>query len=243
MGEAGNAWWYLVAVVCAVNVGMALQSLVIRPWLSWRKRMAARAQETPEVKTCGSMYLTKDGRQMASAKQSFISQIFGVFWRALTAKACWYGRLTSYTAKRCPTSIFWRDTGQLEDRSLAVLVAICTYVMRRFAIAHGILQRVNRHPTIWPCHFIALLLCFPCFHISNLFFKFAYMLNHRRLSRICREYIVLSRDNLLVKFDSLGLDLGQRLEVYQSHCNIASHLKATNSGCDLTNVHDFPPEK
>lgn len=76
---------------------------------------------------------------------------------------------------------FWHV---IEDRTLALLVAVCTYVMRRFTVAHGLLQRVHQRSSNRGCQLAALLLCLPCFHANNLAFKIAYTINQRRLSRI-----------------------------------------------------------
>src|SRR5580704_17383802 len=58
----------------------------------------------------------------------------------------------------------------LENRALAGLVAICTEIMRRFAIAHRSLKLLDEAAVKGRYQLVALLLCFPIFHASNLAF-------------------------------------------------------------------------
>src|SRR3990172_1887573 len=81
--------------------------------------------------------------------------------------------LANRASKGIPAVFRWHV---LEDRALTILIAICTYVMRKFAVAHGLLQRINHGPYKRGHQLVALLLSLPCFHASDFFFKCAYLL-------------------------------------------------------------------
>ena|SRR6266481_6786321 len=79
-------------------------------------------------------------------------------------------------------SSFW-----LEERFLILAVAICTKVMRRFAILRSGFDAISDKSRFDIFKFVALLVCFRRFQLSHLFFKLAYTLNQRRLRRLCFE--------------------------------------------------------
>ena len=65
----------------------------------------------------------------------------------------------------------------LKDRLLVLLVTGCTYPMRGFGIACIRLQHIGEGSGSNLLQLISLLLSFPCFKASNVFFKMAYRLN------------------------------------------------------------------
>ena len=96
------------------------------------------------------------------------------------------------------TNKFNKRTGLavlIEDTLSPIFVTICTYPMRWFGIAHGFFKRIHDSSIPWGYKLIALFLTFPCFYASDFFFKCAYFLNHRRLSRIGRECAALGGQN------------------------------------------------
>ncbi len=50
--------------------------------------------------------------------------------------------------------------------------------------------------------FIFLLFTFPCFHLSNFFFKLTYTLQQRELVRLGRELVQLDGQDLSLQFDN-----------------------------------------
>jgi hypothetical protein len=80
----------------------------------------------------------------------------------------------------------------IEDRVLGALGAASSRVMKRFAAAHRLLQRVNQRSANAGCQLAARLGCLACFHANELAFQVAYTLNQRRLSRLTREEGVTS---------------------------------------------------
>ncbi len=111
----------------------------------------------------------------------------------------------------------------LEESLLIALVAVCTNIMRGFTRSHLWLQRVSKSPKL-TCGFqlVPLLLCFPCFHISNFFFKFAYSLNQRRALLINQKNAALGVDNFRIEFCDLPIENGSVAQTYHRLCDIFS---------------------
>ena len=101
--------------------------------------------------------------------------------------------------------------------------------MRQFAIAHRFLQGVYHRPNKWGYQLIALLLCIPCFHLSDFFFKCAYLINHRRLVSIGRKSAALGGQNGALKLNDLSLNIRDRFKLKEALCNVRSELEAGNS--------------
>ena len=80
----------------------------------------------------------------------------------------------------------------IEYGLLSALIAVCTYPMRGFAVCHRFLKTIDDSSGVWGVKFVALLLCFPCFHACNFCFKSAYFLGHRKLLCIGRQRFTLS---------------------------------------------------
>lgn len=73
---------------------------------------------------------------------------------------------------------------ELEQGFMPTVVAICTYAMRGFSVCGLWLQGKSKRSTSIVGQLVPLLLCFPCFKLGQLFFKFAYLLNCRRIARL-----------------------------------------------------------
>lgn len=91
------------------------------------------------------------------------------------------------------TSVANQHIRTAEDRFLAVLITICTNRMRGYARLHSRLYCISERAHSSVFQFVTLLLCFPCFHLSNLFFKITYALQKRRA-------LLLSRKNAALGF-------------------------------------------
>jgi hypothetical protein len=79
----------------------------------------------------------------------------------------------------------------LEVRLLAILVAVCAKPVRWFAVLHARFHHASQSSWVDSLKLVTLLLSFPCFKISHLFFKFAYALQQRRLLLLGGEDLFL----------------------------------------------------
>ena len=113
---------------------------------------------------------------------------------------------------------------QLQDRSAAVLVAVCTYPMRWLGAAALRLRRVNKRSRGGLVQFVSLLCFFPCLYASQLCFKAAYLLNHRRLLRVSGERFGLKSKYQGLELNRFGLDVGQLVELAEAHRKIRGCL-------------------
>src|SRR5665811_2067280 len=80
-----------------------------------------------------------------------------------------------------------RMPAALQERLEAPLIAICTNCMGWFAVLHSLFRNEGEKASPQVLQFVALLICIPCFQCSHFFFKLAYVLNQRRLLRLCGE--------------------------------------------------------
>ena len=130
----------------------------------------------------------------------------------------------------------------LKDHSGAVLVALCAYPMRWFGTAHAFFKSVHNSQSVPnTLKLVSLLLCFPCFHASDFFFKLAYFINHRRLIRIGRKCAALGGQNGALKLNHLSLDFGQRVELEKALRDVTSELEAGNRALNECHVHVDTP--
>jgi hypothetical protein len=83
----------------------------------------------------------------------------------------------------------------LENGFDSMLITACTYLMRRFAMAVGWLQAASKNSCSDLGKLIAILLSIPCFKISNLCFKVAYLLQQRELIRLGRKCAALGGED------------------------------------------------
>ncbi len=146
-------------------------------------------------------------------------------------------RLTGWANKNYPLVI----VSWLEDCTTPIIVAFCAYPMRWFGSLARFFQCVNHSRTRipWTYQLIALLFFFPCFQVSDFFFKVAYTLNHRKLLRLGRECARLGGQNRVLEINNLSLDLGERLEMKKTLCDITSGLEAKNRALKHSHInHD-----
>jgi hypothetical protein len=108
----------------------------------------------------------------------------------------------------------------------SLLETACTNIMRRFSGSCLFFQRVSECPAPNLFKLIALLLSFPCFEISHLFFKFAYAFQHRRALILCRKRGIVSVDQLGLEFQKLPLKRRSIAETYHSLRDILSRLES-----------------
>src|SRR5262249_9795541 len=137
--------------------------------------------------------------------------------------------------KDCPTLMTYQNRGPhglpkllLQDRLAAVAIAVCTYVMLWVGAAHVFLNRISRHAPSDLGKLVALLLCFPCFEISNFFFKLAYLFQQRRLRRIGLKCASLGGENYAVEFDDLVLNHDSVAEAYHCLSDFACRLNRSH---------------
>lgn len=90
--------------------------------------------------------------------------------------------------------------GPLERGYFAIVVAIYTYPMRWLDAAFTALQHIGVHTRSKRLHFIVIFLSVPCFKASHFFFKLAYLMQQRRLSRIGRYCALHGGEDLSVHF-------------------------------------------
>src|SRR5689334_19073321 len=84
---------------------------------------------------------------------------------------------------------------------LAMLVACSAYFVRKFGTAHSFFYYISERTQPYVFKFILLLLCVPCFYISNLFFEITYSLQQRKLVRLGRECVRLGGHDESLQFD------------------------------------------
>lgn len=79
---------------------------------------------------------------------------------------------------------------KLKYRLDATLIATSAYAMEFFGWLSVALQRIGKRWSVWGqlFEFIAILLSIPCIKVSHFFFKIAYSVQIRHLSRIRREH-------------------------------------------------------
>src|SRR5260370_10731742 len=129
-----------------------------------------------------------------------------------TSVSCMNFRLTSTASKEHPS---FRVMLGLQDRATAIVVTLCTYPMRGFGSLARFFKRIYDAPIApWRAYqLVALLLFFPCFYISDFFFKIAYSLNHHRLLRLGRECARLGGQDHTLKLNYLSLHFSQRINL------------------------------
>ncbi len=140
-------------------------------------------------------------------------------------------RSTGRTEVAGPCVRSW--SSMLDDRYSALAVAIFTNEMRRFARASLWLKHAGeaRMPNV--LKLVALLLSIPCFKVSHLFFKLAYLVNCRRLRR-------LSGQNLFLEFYDGRVATGRVVDILQSLRQIKHRLERTDTAKNLRNHSSSP---
>ncbi|MEH2678668.1 hypothetical protein DXU02_11165 [Rhizobium leguminosarum] len=79
----------------------------------------------------------------------------------------------------------------MQERFGVFVVAVCTYLVGRFAILHSGLYPIRKNTRWKLLQLVTLLLTLPCFEPSQIFFKIAYSVNKRRLSGLRGQNFVL----------------------------------------------------
>jgi hypothetical protein len=108
------------------------------------------------------------------------------------------------------------------------LVALATYAMKWFGGAHGWFQQIAENSYTEFGEIVARLLAFPCFKLSNLFFKIAYTLNQRRALVMSRKCAALGLKDFGIQFDDLGIKGAGRLKVLHRLRDIHDALERRN---------------
>jgi len=124
---------------------------------------------------------------------------------------------------------------RLEKRLLVVLVAICTKHMEWFASFHAFFQRIGENARTDFGELVALLICVPCFQTSHFFFKIAYLINQRRLRRLCGE-------NLFLEFYDRPVARGGIVNTLQSLRYIKHGLEDAEA-CNQFSRHDVSSKR
>ena len=75
-----------------------------------------------------------------------------------------------------------------------------------FAFAHIWLQKVSERIPSKVGQLISLLLCIPCFELSNVLFKFVYLSRQRRLALLGAQTALLGGQDLSLQFPDLSFD-------------------------------------
>ena len=98
---------------------------------------------------------------------------------------------------------FW-----LEDAALALLITVCTNVMRWFTALHFRLQRVGKRLMEAGnlLEFIPLLLSTPVFQASHFLFKLAYCFQQRKQLLLRRKCAAVGFQEFGLEFEELELD-------------------------------------
>jgi hypothetical protein len=91
----------------------------------------------------------------------------------------------------------------LQVRFLAICGAICAYAMKWFSVAHRVLYHKSHHARSDIAKLIAGLISLPVFQASHLFFKFAYLLNRRRIALLGGEDLFPEISDGRISFDSI----------------------------------------
>jgi hypothetical protein len=105
----------------------------------------------------------------------------------------------------------------MQDGSFPMFETFCAGIMRGFAFLHTVLYDHHKRTRWQFVQLVSLLLAFPCFKISHLFFKFAYSLQQRRLRLLCGE-------DFFLKFYDRRVAAGGIVNVLQSLREIKSGL-------------------
>lgn len=149
----------------------------------------------------------------------------------------------SLTSRANQQPIVIDSVTRLEVCAAPIIVALCAYPMRWFCALARFFQGIQNESGSRPRfhQLIALFLFFPCFHVSDFFFKIAHTLNHRRLLRLSSECVRLRFQNGALKIYDFSLDLRHRLEVKKALCDVTGSLEAKNRTLYSHQVnHDFP---
>lgn len=130
------------------------------------------------------------------------------------------------------SSMFRRDC--LHNLQLPTLEALCTKPVRWCGAASLWLQHESERSCCNALQLIFVLLSFPCFKLSHLFFKLAYAVNHRKLRRLCSE-------DLFLNFYNGRVADGGVVDILQSLREIESGLNGADPCLDFRDHIVAPP--
>lgn len=118
---------------------------------------------------------------------------------------------------------------KLQYRFDSILIAACTYAMKRLGRLSILLQRKGEtwFPRYQLLKFIPFLLSIPPFKASHFFFKLAYSVQERRLRLSCSQEFFL-------KFYDRRIATGSVVNILQSLRNIESGLNGAEASEYLT---------
>jgi hypothetical protein len=133
-----------------------------------------------------------------------------------------------------------RKTMQLEDALFSFLIAFCTKPMNWFGAACLFFQNASKRPSKNLFQLIPLLLSFPCFEISHLFFKLAYFFQQRKALILSRKCTVVGIDDFGLEFDKLPLKRGSIPETYHCLRNILCRLERSQGARECGHVNHSP---
>ena len=134
-------------------------------------------------------------------------------------------------------NMFWRFLDWVQDRLAAILVAVCAYQMRWFAIRHRFFKGISDTSPPRFCQFVALFLCVPCFHASNFFFQNLFALNERKLFYQSRVQARLGFPTLLLKLEDSGFDVYGPFQVEKRLAEFKRRLDAAGGDRYACTVH------
>lgn len=115
-----------------------------------------------------------------------------------------------------------------ENGLLTFVETRCTELMNWLGSLCFRLQNISKSSTTMIGQLIPLLLSFPCFKLSHLFFKTAYFLQQRHLVRLGRECAALGGKNYSLQVDNLSLHGSNLFEIKKALSNISRRFEAAN---------------
>src|ERR1700730_12048191 len=103
-------------------------------------------------------------------------------------------------------------------------------------------QNISRGPRPNLLHFVSLLLSFPCFEISHLFFKVTYFLPKHGALLLRRKCCIVCVDCFRLDFDETLSGVGSLLAAYHRLTNLLGSLERRQCSGNRTHIrHDPPP--
>ena len=120
--------------------------------------------------------------------------------------------------------------GPLENRYFSISVAICTYPMRWFGAASVSLQHIGKHARPQSFQFVVFFLSIPCFKASHFFFKLAYTLQQRRLSRLGRYCALHGGEDFSVQFPERIPEFSEVSHLYQFLKTLSRRVQGRHYG-------------
>src|SRR5258705_1451377 len=116
-----------------------------------------------------------------------------------------------------------RSVQTLQDRFLAVLIAVCTNEMRWFRAAGNWFVRIGECVVIDGLKLVILFLSIPCLKAGEFFFKLAYSLNRCRITCLgCKD--------LLPEISDSRVPYHRIVHVLEGLCD-AKHLTERAEAC------------